>query len=51
VVDVEAKCISKEEAATQIAHTFEEWIHLFEHAQSAQASVFNELLIRPTEQE
>jgi myo-inositol catabolism protein IolC len=35
VVDVEAKRISKEEAATQIAHTFEEWVHLFEQAQSA----------------
>jgi myo-inositol catabolism protein IolC len=35
VVDVEAKRISKQEAATQIAHTFEEWIHLFEQAQHA----------------
>src|SRR5258708_2734015 len=35
LVDVEAKRSSKEEAATQIAHNFEEWIHLFEQAQSA----------------
>jgi 5-dehydro-2-deoxygluconokinase len=34
LVDVETKRISKEEAATQIAHNFEEWIHLFEQAQS-----------------
>lgn len=32
LVDVEAERISKEEAARQIAHTFEEWIHLFEQA-------------------
>jgi hypothetical protein len=51
VVNVEAQRSSNEEAATQIAHTFEEWIHLVEHAQNAQASVLNELLIRPTEQE
>jgi myo-inositol catabolism protein IolC len=35
VVDVEAKRISNEEAASQIAHNFEEWIHLFEQVQSA----------------
>ncbi len=35
LVDVEAQRISNEEAATPIAHTFEEWIHLFEHALSA----------------
>jgi myo-inositol catabolism protein IolC len=35
LVEVEAKRVSKEEAATQIAHTFEEWIHLFEQAQHA----------------
>ena len=35
LVDVEAKRISKEEAATHIAHNFEEWIRLFEEAQSA----------------
>ena len=35
LVDVEAKRITKEEAATQIAHNFEEWIHLFEQARSA----------------
>ncbi len=34
LVDAEAKRISKEEAATQIAHTFAEWIHLFERAQN-----------------
>lgn len=34
LVDVEAKRISGEEAATQIAHNFEEWVHLFEHTQS-----------------
>jgi myo-inositol catabolism protein IolC len=32
LVDVEAKRISQEEAATQIAHNFEAWIHLFEEA-------------------
>ena len=32
LVDVEAKRISKEEAATHIAHNFEEWIRLFEEA-------------------
>ncbi len=35
LVDVEAKRISKEEAATHIAHNFEEWIRLFEEARSA----------------
>ena len=35
LVDVEAKRISQEEAATHIAHNFEEWIHLFEEARSA----------------
>jgi myo-inositol catabolism protein IolC len=35
LVDVEAQRISKEEAATQIAHNFEERIHLFGKAQSA----------------
>jgi myo-inositol catabolism protein IolC len=35
LVDVEAQRISNEEAASQIAHKFEEWVHLFEHAQSA----------------
>lgn len=35
MVDVEAHRISKAEAATHIAHTFAEWIHLFEHAQNA----------------
>ena len=39
VLDVEAKRSSGEEAATRIAHNFEEWIHLFEQAQSAQAPV------------
>src|SRR5258705_4369445 len=34
VVDVEAKRISNEEAATQIAYTFAEWIHLYERAQN-----------------
>jgi len=34
LVDVEAKRISNEEAATQIAYTFAEWIHLFERAQN-----------------
>ena len=32
LVDVEAKRLSQEEAATQIAHNFEAWIHLFEEA-------------------
>ena len=32
LVDVEAKRISQEEAATQIAHNFEAWIHIFEEA-------------------
>jgi myo-inositol catabolism protein IolC len=32
LVDVEAKHISQEEAATRIAHNFETWIHLFEEA-------------------
>jgi len=35
LVDVEAKRISKEEAATHIAHNFEAWIRLFEEARSA----------------
>ena len=35
LVDVEAKRISKEEAAIQIAHNFEEWIRIFEEARSA----------------
>jgi myo-inositol catabolism protein IolC len=35
LVDVEAKLISKEEAATHIAHNFEAWIHIFEEAQNA----------------
>ena len=35
LVDVEAKRISQEEAATHIAHNFEEWIRLFEEARSA----------------
>ncbi len=35
LLDVEAKHISKEEAATHIAHNFEEWIHIFEEARSA----------------
>jgi len=34
LVDVEAKRISNEEAATQIAYTFAEWIHLYERAQN-----------------
>ncbi len=34
LVDFEAKRISKGEAATQIAHSFEAWIHLFEGARS-----------------
>ncbi len=35
LVDFEAKRISKEEAATHIAHNFEEWIRIFEEARSA----------------
>jgi 5-dehydro-2-deoxygluconokinase len=35
LVDVLAKRISKEEAATHIAHNFEEWIRIFEEARSA----------------
>ena len=35
LVEVEAKRLSKEEAATQIAHNFEAWIRLFEEAHSA----------------
>jgi myo-inositol catabolism protein IolC len=35
LVDVEAKRLSEEEAAAQIAHNFEAWIHLFEDAQTA----------------
>ena len=35
LVDVVAKRISKEEAATHIAHNFEAWIRLFEAARSA----------------
>jgi myo-inositol catabolism protein IolC len=34
LVDVEAKHISQEEAATRIAHNFETWIRLFEEARS-----------------
>jgi myo-inositol catabolism protein IolC len=34
VVDVENRRISREEAAIEIAHNFEEWIHLFHEAQS-----------------
>ena len=34
LVDVEAKRISQEEAATHIAHNFEAWIRLFEEARS-----------------
>jgi myo-inositol catabolism protein IolC len=34
LLDVEAKRISKEEAATHIAHNFEAWIRLFEEARS-----------------
>ena len=34
LVDVEAKRISQEEAATHIAHNFEAWIHVFEEARS-----------------
>ena len=32
LVDIEAKRISQEEAATQIAHNFEAWIQIFEEA-------------------
>jgi myo-inositol catabolism protein IolC len=35
LVDVEAKRISRGEAATHIAHNFEEWIHIFEEARNA----------------
>jgi len=35
LVDFEAARISKEEAATHIAHNFEAWIHIFEEARSA----------------
>ncbi len=35
LVDFEAKRISRGEAATNIAHNFEEWIHVFEEARSA----------------
>ena len=35
LVDFEATRISKEEAATHIAHNFEAWIHIFEEARSA----------------
>src|SRR5437763_9670404 len=35
LVDVEAKRISQEEAATHIAHNFEAWIRLFAEARSA----------------
>src|SRR5215469_12694736 len=34
LLDVEAKRISQEEAATQIAHNFEAWIRLFEEART-----------------
>src|SRR5260221_4836273 len=34
LLDVEAKSISTEEAATRIAHNFEAWIRLFEEARS-----------------
>jgi len=34
LLDVEAKRISQEEAATHIAHNFEAWIRLFEEARS-----------------
>jgi len=34
LLDVQAKRISKEEAATQIAHHFEAWIRLFEEART-----------------
>jgi len=35
LVDLEAKRLSQEEAATQIAHNFEAWIQIFEEARSA----------------
>jgi myo-inositol catabolism protein IolC len=35
LVDFQAKRLSKEEAATQIAHNFEDWIRLFEEARGA----------------
>jgi myo-inositol catabolism protein IolC len=35
LVDFEAKRISQDEAATQIAHNFEEWIRIFEETRSA----------------
>ena len=35
LLDVEAKRISREEAATHIAHNFEAWIRLFEEARSS----------------
>jgi myo-inositol catabolism protein IolC len=35
LVDVEAKRISQEEAATQIAHNFEAWIQIFEEARGS----------------
>jgi len=35
LLDVEAKRISRGEAATHIAHNFEEWIHIFEEARNA----------------
>jgi hypothetical protein len=35
LVDVEAKRISEEEAATQIAHNFTEWVTIFEQARNA----------------
>jgi myo-inositol catabolism protein IolC len=35
LVDVEAKRISRGEAAAHIAHNFEEWIHIFEEARNA----------------
>jgi myo-inositol catabolism protein IolC len=35
LVDFEAKRISQEEAATYIAHNFEEWIRIFEETRSA----------------
>jgi myo-inositol catabolism protein IolC len=37
LLDVEAKRISNEEAATHIAHNFEAWIRLFEQARSLEA--------------
>jgi myo-inositol catabolism protein IolC len=42
LLDVEAKRISQEEAATHIAHNFEEWIHLFEEARSPEASALKQ---------